>query len=110
MRYRLLPALLLFVTATQAFAQQSRSAERWLEDCRKGHFSGDRDREQYCDVRQQTIPTRSRLRVDGRENGGIEVIGSDGTTSSSSRRFRRRPNRKSDAKDIAGKIPDQCGQ
>lgn len=109
MRYRLLPALLLFVTATQAFAQQSRSAERWLEDCRKGHFSGDRDREQYCDVRQQTIPTRSRLRVDGRENGGIEVIGSDRNDILIVSKIQAQAESESDAKDIAGKIRIDVG-
>ena len=104
MRYRLLPAFLVIATATQAFCQRSRSAERWLEDCRNGRFSGDRDREQYCDVRQQTLPARSQLRVDGRENGGIEVIGSDRNDILVISKIQAQAESESDAKDIASKI------
>jgi hypothetical protein len=70
----LLPALLLAAVAAPLSAQE-RSAERWLEECRSGRWG--RDREQFCDVREQTIPARSSIRVDGRDNGGIEVIGWD---------------------------------
>jgi len=104
MRYRLLPVLLVVVTATQAFAQRSRSAERWLDDCRSGRFSGDRDREQYCDVREQTIPARSQLRVDGRENGGIEVIGSDRKDILVVSKIQAQAGSESDAKEIASNI------
>ena len=73
----LIPAFLIVTTVCPAFAQ-SREAERWLDDCRRGRWGGN-DREQYCDVKQQTIAARSGLRIDGRENGGIEIIGSDRT-------------------------------
>ena len=76
MRRSVLPFVLLAASAVPALAQ-SRDAQRWLDDCRSGRWGGGRDREQYCDVREQTIPARSQLRVDGRENGGIRVIGSD---------------------------------
>lgn len=66
---------LLFAAAAAPALAQSRDAQRWLDDCRNGRWG--RDRDQYCDVRQQTIPARSQLRVDGRTNGGIDVIGSD---------------------------------
>jgi hypothetical protein len=71
----LVPGVLLTTTATPGYAQR-RSAARWLEDCRSGRWGGD-DRERYCDVREVTLPARTRLRVDGRDNGGIDVIGSD---------------------------------
>ena len=73
---RAFSVLTLVLIATPAIAQ-SRSAQRWLADCRDGRWGGDRDRENYCDVREQTISNRSVLRVDGRENGGIEIIGAD---------------------------------
>jgi DUF4097 and DUF4098 domain-containing protein YvlB len=109
MRHRLLPLLLVVVASTQAIAQRSRSAERWLEDCRSGRFSGDRDREQYCDVREQTIPARSQLRVDGRENGGIEVIGSDRNDILVISKIQAQAGSESDAKDIASNIRIDVG-
>jgi hypothetical protein len=109
MRHRLLPALLVVVTASQSFAQKSRSAERWLDDCRSGRHWGDRDREQYCDVREQTIPARSQLRVDGRENGGIEVIGSDRSDILVISKIQAQASSESDAKDIADKIRIDVG-
>ena len=109
MRYRLLSGFLVVVTATQVLAQRSRSPERWLEDCREGRFSGDRDREQYCDVRQQTIPARSQLRVDGRENGGIVVVGADRNDILVIAKIQAQAESESDAKDIAGKIRIDMG-
>jgi DUF4097 and DUF4098 domain-containing protein YvlB len=95
--------------ATQAVAQRSRSAERWLDDCRSGRHWGDRDREQYCDVREQTIPARSQLRVDGRENGGIEVIGSDRSDILVISKIQAQASSESDAKDIANNIKIDVG-
>ena len=109
MRYRLLSGVLVVITATQAFAQRSRSAERWLDDCRSGRYSGDRDREQYCDVREQTIPARAQLRVDGRENGGIEIIGSDRKDILVISKIQTQAGSESDAKDIAGEIRIDVG-
>jgi len=76
MRRSILSFVLIASSAVPALAQ-SRDAQRWLDDCRNGRWGNDRDRERYCDVREQTIPARSQLRVDGRENGGIEIIGAD---------------------------------
>lgn len=109
MRYRLLSAFLVVVTAPQALAQRSQSAERWLNDCRSGRHWGDRDREQYCEVREQTIPARSQLRVDGRENGGIEVIGSDRSDILVISKVQAQAESESDAKDIASKIRIDVG-
>jgi len=109
MRYRLLSGVLVVVTATQAFAQRSRSAERWLDECRNGRYSGDHDREQYCDVREQTIPGRSHLRVDGRENGGIEIVGSDRKDILVISKIQTQAGSESDAKNIASEIRIDVG-
>ena len=100
---RVLPAILLLVAAAPAFGQ-ARDARRWLEDCRRGRWSGDRDREQYCDVREQTIPVRSRLRVDGRQNGGIDVIGSDRNDILIVARIQAQASSEREAKEIADQI------
>jgi hypothetical protein len=77
MRYRLLPALLIRRRdpgVRPAVAKRAGALARGLP---QGHFSGDRDREQYCDVRQQTIPTRSRPRSMAARMVASRVIGSD---------------------------------
>lgn len=108
MRARLVSILLLVGVATPGFAQQSRSAERWLDDCRSGRW-GNRDRDQYCDVRQQTIPARSRLRVDGRENGGIEIIGSDRNDILVISRIQAEARSENEAKELADQIKIDIG-
>ena len=101
------PALLLLATGSSAGAQV-RSADRWLEDCRRGRGRGD-DREQYCDVREQTIPARARLRVDGRDNGGIEVIGWDRNEILVRSKIEARAGSESDAKQLADGIKIDLG-
>lgn len=103
----LFPALLLTAVATPGHAQR-RSAERWLEDCRSGRWGGD-DRERYCDVREQTIPVRARLRVDGRDNGGIEIIGSDRSDILIRTRIQAQAGSQSDAKQIVDQIRIDTG-
>jgi hypothetical protein len=109
MRSQLLSALLLFGLTTPLLAQRSRSAERWLDDCRSGRHFGDRDREQFCDVREQTIGARSMLRVDGRENGGIDVIGEDRSDILVISKIQAQAGSQSDAKDLADKIRIEIG-
>jgi hypothetical protein len=82
---------------------QVRSADRWLEDCRRNRWGGD-EREQYCDVREQTIPARANLRVDGRDNGGIEVIGWDRNEILVRSKIQARSGSQSDAKELADGI------
>jgi DUF4097 and DUF4098 domain-containing protein YvlB len=103
---RVLPALLVVLTAGSARAQ-SREAQRWLDDCRSGRWN--RDRDQYCDVREQTIPARSRLRVDGRTNGGIDVIGSDRSDILVISKIQTQAGSASDAKEIADQIRIEIG-
>jgi Putative adhesin len=100
--------LLVMLIGTSAFGQ-SRDTQRWLDDCRRGRWNGDRDREQYCDVREQTISARSQLRVDGRENGGIDVIGSDRSDILVIAKIQARAESQSDAKNIADQIKIDTG-
>lgn len=103
----LFPSLLLMAVADSA-AAQVRSAERWLDDCRRGRWSGG-DREQYCDVREQTIPARSSLRVDGRDNGGVEVIGWDRNEILVRSKIQARAGSESEAKELADRIRIDMG-
>lgn len=104
----LFPSLLFLAAAACADAQQVRSADRWLEDCRRGRWRGD-DRAQYCDVREQTIPARPRLRVDGRDNGGIEVIGWDRNEILVRSKIEARAGSESEAKEMADRIQIAIG-
>jgi hypothetical protein len=84
-------------------AAQVRSADRWLEQCQRDRGWGD-GREQYCDVRERTIPVRADLRVDGRDNGGIEVIGWDRNEILVRSKIQARAGSESDAKALADQI------
>lgn len=65
----LLVALLLPFVAS---AQNDDRVQHWMENCQRGWNS---DRAQFCEVRNVTIQPQSRLRVDGRENGGVAFYG-----------------------------------
>ena len=101
----IVPALIVVVAGSAR--AQSRDAQRWLDDCRSGRWN--RDRDQYCDVREQTIPARSRLRVDGRSNGGIEVIGSDRSDILVISKIQTQAGSSRDAKEIADQIRIEVG-
>lgn len=103
---RVFPALVVILSAGAAHAQ-SRDAQRWLDDCRSGRWN--RDRDHYCDVREQTIAARSQLRVDGRSNGGIDVIGSDRTDILVISKIETQAESASAAKDIADRIRIEIG-
>ncbi len=73
--------LLLLAAAAPLAAQQRFSDDsdaRWLENCRSG-WNGDDDRGRYCEIRNvvPTISGRS-LSIDGRQNGSIRVVSTDG--------------------------------
>jgi len=108
MRRALFAPLLVMLVGTSAFGQ-SRDTQRWLDDCRRGRWNGDRDREQYCDVREQTISARSQLRVDGRGNGGIDVIGSDRSDILVIAKIQAQGESQSDAKNLADQIKIDTG-
>lgn len=103
----LLPSLLLAAIANSA-GGQARSAERWLDDCRRGRW-GDDERDRYCDVRDQTIPARASLRVDGRDNGGIEVIGWDRNEILVRSKIQAHAGSESAAKELADRIRIDVG-
>lgn len=104
----ILPTLLLLAAGGTSAGAQVRSADRWLEQCRRDRGSGD-EREQYCDVREQTIPARANLRVDGRDNGGIEVIGWDRNEVLVRAKIQARAGSESDAKALADQIRIDVG-
>jgi DUF4097 and DUF4098 domain-containing protein YvlB len=108
MRRPLVPALLLVMSAVPALAQ-SRDAQRWLDDCQNGRWGRDRDRDQYCAVREQTLSPRTQLRVDGRSNGGIDIIGSDRSDILVISKIQAHANSQSDAKSIADQIRVETG-
>lgn len=105
---RVFAALLIAAIANPAMAQ-SRSAQRWLDDCRDGRWSGDRDREHFCDVREQTISSRSVLRVDGHENGGIKIIGADRNDILVISKIDARASSAAEAKELADRIKIDIG-
>jgi hypothetical protein len=61
--------------AQQAAAMAESRADRFMRSCDE---FGDRDREQFCEVREVTMkaPTRALL-MDGRDNGSVRVFGWD---------------------------------
>lgn len=66
--------------ALPAFAQRSSDFDdsRWLQNCRDG-WNGNDDRGRACEVRAVPVRLSGRaLDVDGRENGGVRVVGWDG--------------------------------
>ena len=77
------PALLVVALALSAAplsAQRSTDTDdsRWLSDCRGG-WSGDTERGRACEVRNVPVKLSGHaLDIDGRENGGIHVVGWDG--------------------------------
>jgi hypothetical protein len=76
MRKTLLSVALLCAAIPLTAQQTETRADRFIRDCDR--YSGDRDRERFCEVRDVTIkaPQRS-LFVDGRDNGGVTFYGWD---------------------------------
>lgn len=67
----------LIVSALPVAAQERESrADRFMRNC-DGYYSGDRDRERFCEVREVQMKVPARLYVDGRENGGVSFYGWD---------------------------------
>jgi hypothetical protein len=62
----------LFLLATVATAQTTDKAERWRDNCERGWNS---DRARFCELRTYTIPSATRISVDGGDNGGVVFIG-----------------------------------
>ncbi|HUR00004.1 MAG TPA: DUF4097 family beta strand repeat-containing protein [Gemmatimonadaceae bacterium] len=64
--------LLALLLPSAVPAQNDDRVERWLDNCRRGWNN---DRAQFCEVRTVTLQPQSKLRVDGRENGGVAFYG-----------------------------------
>jgi hypothetical protein len=73
-------ALLAGSSALSAQTYRPDSDAEWLEQCRRGGGRyGDDDRGRACEVREVPVKLSGRsIAVDGRQNGGIRVFGSDG--------------------------------
>jgi len=78
---RTAPIAVALMFAAPLLAQQPVAApaesrsERFMRNC---DDNGDRDRDQFCEVRDQTLKAPQRaLFVDGRENGSVHVYGWD---------------------------------
>jgi hypothetical protein len=95
-------ALLLLASAAPLAAQRSTDYDdgRWLDNCRDG-WGGDDERGRACEVR--VVPVRlsgKALDIDGRENGGIRVIGWDGDSVRVTARIQASARSDGDAKDL----------
>ena len=107
MRRPLLVLALASLSASSLFAQP-RSISRWLDDCeRDGGWRNERER--YCTVRADTIPARSTLRIDGRENGGIAIIGSDRNNIVVISKIQAQADSEQDAKELAERVRIDLG-
>ena len=101
-------ALAIVCLSASSLLAQTRSASRWLDNCERN--GGWRDeRERYCTVREDTIATRSTLRIDGRENGGIEIIGSDRNNIVVISKIQAQAGSERDAKELADGIRIELG-
>jgi hypothetical protein len=94
------PALLLAVVALPAGAQR-RSNDAWLRDCRDNDWN---EGETFCDVRELKLAARSRLSVDGEQNGGVTVTGWDRNEILVTARIQTHAGSESDARDLAKRI------
>lgn len=96
-------ALAVIALASPAAAQRRTEFDddaRWLDNCRDG-WNGSDDRGRACEVR--AVPTRlsgRALEVDGRENGGIRVLGWDGDSVKVTARIQANARSDEAAKDI----------
>ncbi len=91
--------LLLLVSATPLAAQRGRDkASDWLADCQGNRWN--RDRDQACEVREVTLPARTRVVVDGGQNGGIAVYGWDRNEIKVVARMQAQARNTGDARDI----------
>ncbi|MFQ5550880.1 MAG: hypothetical protein ACE5FJ_06555 [Gemmatimonadales bacterium] len=79
MKQALIAGAFVALTSVALAAQEGSGGDTPLPDddiCAESRGNWD-DRDAYCEVREATLDTRSVLRVDGRTNGGITVVGWD---------------------------------
>ena len=91
-------AALLAIPFT-ASAQRQRS-DSWVDECRRSWSDDDN----WCERRETTIPVRSVLRVNGGDNGGVEVVGWDRNEIRVVALIRTQGDNEDDAKDLAKEI------
>lgn len=71
-----LPLLALLALPVIPAAAQD-DGDDWAERCHRNDSRWQRNRATHCEVREMRLRAGGSLRVDGRENGGVEVVGWD---------------------------------
>lgn len=96
-------AVLLAVLAALPAAAQRSDAE-WLEQCRDGGSRWGSERARFCEVRTETLRPTGRIAVDGGENGGASVRGSDANEVRVSARIQAHAATEAEARDVARRV------
>lgn len=98
--------LLLGLVALPAAAQsRATQDDDWCQE----RWYGDRDRAQVCEVREQRLPARERLAIDGRANGGITVRAWDGDEIVIRAKVQAEADDEEDARAIASAVSVEVG-
>ncbi|HEX2190854.1 MAG TPA: hypothetical protein VHG51_18245 [Longimicrobiaceae bacterium] len=95
-------ALLALLAALPAAAQ--RSDAEWLENCREQGSRWGSERARFCEVRTETLRPPRTLTVDGGENGGASVHGSDAAEVRVSARIQAHAATEAEAREIARRV------
>lgn len=96
-------AFLALLAALPASAQ--RSDAEWLENCRRqGESRRGSERARFCEVRTETLRPVVTLTVDGGENGGASVRGSDGGEMRVSARIQSWAGSEAEARELARRV------
>lgn len=77
LRLRSAPALLALLALPALPAAAQDDGDGWVERCRRNDNGWQQNRATHCEVRETRMRADGSLRVDGRENGGVEVVGWD---------------------------------
>lgn len=95
-------AFLALLAALPAAAQ--RSDAEWLEQCREQSSRWSSERARFCEVRTETLRPTGRLTVDGGENGGASVRGSDANEVRVSARIQAHAGTEAEARELARRV------
>ncbi|MEO8620821.1 MAG: DUF4097 family beta strand repeat-containing protein [bacterium] len=98
--------LTLVLAASPGHAQRSSEYDdsRWLDNCRD-NWGGDDDRGRACEVRNVPVKLSGRsLDIDGRENGGVRVVGWDGDSVRVTARIQASARDDNDARDLVKSV------
>lgn len=82
LKHTALVGVMLWVVCAAAVSLQTQAQDRGEQSCcDTGSYNVSRNGRQlasHCEVKEQTLPaTRGTITVDGRQNGGVKILGSD---------------------------------